>query len=459
MPSSRKSSKRRPSSSPHMRGEKLSAQRKRGQSSSSRRALSSAKVRSASNARGHGAKSGFLSRVRHATREFLENETKAGFLLIGVAMAALIIANTPLYQVYHDISHFKVGPDSIGSIPLGMHLSIHQWAADGVLTLFFFVVGLELKTEFVTGALRDLREASLPMIAAAFGMIGPAFLYVTMQYLSGANAYHGWAVPTATDIAFAVALLGVFGRGMPPAARTFLLTLAVVDDLLAIIVIALFYSSTINFFALGIAIVVIAVFALLVNRRITKWWILIPLAVLAWGLMFNSGIHATIAGVALGLVVPANRDSHGHQMTHSMVEKLGPWSSGVALPFFAFFSAGVPVLGAEGGISGALADPVTFAIALSLPFGKLLGIWGSVAVLTRYTKLRLGNGVDLPDIAAIALLAGIGFTVAMLVAGLAFTNEVEVFHASFGVILGTFLAAVLGAIALKWRTSQKVRHS
>lgn len=415
--------------------------------------LSSSTRRRHTDARGHGAKASVLSRLRHSAREFLTNETKAGFLLIGVALAALLIANTPLNSVYQHISHAHIGPAS-----LGLDLSVHQWAADGILTLFFFIVGLELKTEFVTGALRDIREAALPMIAAAFGMVGPALLYVFVQHATGTGAYHGWAVPAATDIAFAVALLGVFGRGMPPAARTFLLTLAVVDDLLAIIVIAVFYSSAINFVYLLSAIAVIGVFAILVQRHIVKWWLLLPLAFVAWFFMFRSGVHATIAGVALGLVVPAVRDTHGHQLTHDMVEKLAPLSAGLALPIFAFFSAGVPVLGAPGGLAGALSDPVTFGIALALPFGKLLGIWGSVAVLTKTTRLRLGNGVDLPDIAAIALLAGIGFTVAMLVAHLAFTDEVEVFHASFGVIVGTFLAAILGAVALKWRTSQKVRH-
>lgn len=396
--------------------------------------------------------------MRSALRSFLGNETKAGFLLIGVALSALIIANSPLNGLYQQISHYKIGPDSLGPIPLGMHLDIHHWAADGILTLFFFIVGLELKTEFVTGALRDMRQAALPMIAAAFGLIVPALLYVGIQHFTGAQAYAGWAVPAATDIAFAVALLGVFGRGMPPAARTFLLTLAVVDDLLAILIIAIFYSSTINLWALAGSLAVIAIFAVLVQRRITRWYLLIPVALIAWGLMFNSGVHATIAGVALGLVVPATRDSHGHQMTHTFVEKLGPWSAGLALPIFAFFSAGIPVLGSEGGLGSALADPITYAIALALPLGKLIGIWGSVAVLTRFTRLRLGHGIDSPDIAAIALLAGIGFTVAMLVAQLAFVDPAQLLNASFGVILGSFLAALLGGIALKWRTSQAVRH-
>ncbi|WP_022867641.1 Na+/H+ antiporter NhaA [Schaalia vaccimaxillae] len=386
-------------------------------------------------------------RIKH----FLSNETSAGMLVIVIALIALVIANSPLSHFYEHLSHMEFGPKS-----LGLHLSVHEWAADGLLTIFFFVVGLELKTEFVTGSLRDMKEAALPMIAAAFGMIGPAILYVTIQLTLGSSHFSGWAVPTATDIAFAVAILSIFGKGLPPAARTFLLTLAVVDDLLAIIVIAVFYSSGLNFVALAASLLVIAVFAVLVNKGIRHWWILLPLGVIAWAFMLSSGVHATIAGVALGLVVPATRTREG-QMTHDFVEKWNPWSAGLALPIFAFFSAGVNVLGAEGGIIKTLTDPITIGVAIGLPLGKLLGIWGSVWLLTKFTKLRLGNGVDLPDVAAMALLAGIGFTVAMLIGGLAFTDELLQAHARFGVIIGTFASAILGAIALRMRLRQTVR--
>lgn len=382
---------------------------------------------------------------------FLADETRAGLLVITVAAIALLISNSPLAHAYETLSHTHLGPSV-----LGLNLSAHEWAADGLLTIFFFVVGLELKTEFVTGALRDMKEAALPMIAAAFGMVGPAIVYTLIQMMCHSSAWSGWAVPTATDIAFAVAILSIFGKGLPPTARTFLLTLAVVDDLLAIIVIAVFFSSGLNFLALAASLAVIALFAFMTRRGVRSPWLLIPLGIVAWALMANSGVHATIAGVALGLVVPAKRTRAG-QMTHDFAQAVGPWSAGLALPIFAFFAAGVPVLGAEGGVLGALSDPVTFGIALALPLGKLAGIWGSVAFLTRFTKLRLGHGVDLSDVAAMALLAGIGFTVAMLIGGLAFSDEVEVFHARFGVILGTFVSAILAAFALKARLRVKVR--
>lgn len=392
-----------------------------------------------------------LVRMRDALLEFLGDETKAGLLVIIIALLALIISNSPLSGAYSQLSHAHFGPSA-----LGLNLSVHEWAADGLLTIFFFVVGLELKTEFVTGALRDMKEAALPMLAAAFGMLGPALVYVAFQAATGSGAWSGWAVPTATDIAFAVAILSIFGKGMPPAARTFLLTLAVVDDLLAILVIAFFFSSGLNFIALFASFAFIGLFGLLTAEGIRRPWILIPIGVIAWACMLNSGVHATIAGVLLGLIVPATRTRKG-QMTHEFAHTVGPWSAGLALPVFAFFAAGVSVLGAEGGLLGALGDPVTLGIALALPLGKFLGIWGSVWALTKWTKLRLAHGVDLPDVAAMALLAGIGFTVAMLIGGLAFTDELLIAHARLGVIIGTFASAILGAIALKMRTSVHIR--
>ncbi|AOZ73507.1 Na+/H+ antiporter NhaA [Boudabousia tangfeifanii] len=384
----------------------------------------------------------------------LADETKSGLLLMACAVAALVVANSPARHLYERISEYTFGPES-----LHLHLPVSHWAADGLLTLFFFVVGLELKTEFVTGSLRDIREAALPMLAAVFGMIGPALLYVIIQFGSEEPAFHGWAIPTATDIAFAVALLGIFGRGFPPAARTFLLTLAVVDDLLAIIVIAVFYTEHLNFVALLAALAAVAVFAFLVNKRITYWFLLIPLGVLAWGFMHASGIHSTIAGVLLGLVVPATRRGREEQMTHRFVHKIQPWSAGVALPLFAFFSAGVNVIDSKG-LWDTLADPVTVGIIIGMPIGKFVGIFGSVAFLTRMTRLHLGNGVSLRDIMPISILCGIGFTVALLVAGLAFPPGSEhVQHGKLAVLIGTLISAVLGSFLVQRRVRHHRHHS
>lgn len=383
---------------------------------------------------------------------FVADETRAGMLLVVAALVALVWANSPWSPIYEAMAGFTFGPKA-----LGLHLPVSAWAADGILTIFFFVVGLELKTEFVTGALRDVREAALPMIAAAFGMVGPALVYLLIQVVSGSPAFSGWAIPAATDIAFAVALLGVFGKGMPPAARTFLLTLAVMDDLLAIIIIALVYSTDLSMVALMMAFVFIAIFGILVQKRVMKWWILIPVGVIAWGFMHASGVHATIAGVAMGLLVPATRKKNEPQWSHHMSEMLNPISAGIVVPIFAFFAAGVNV-SESGGIVEVMADPVALGVMFGLPLGKLIGIAGSVYVLTRYTKLRLGAGVDMPDIAAIALLAGIGFTVALLIAGLAFPEgSAHIPHAKLGVMMGTFIAAIGGGWAVHYRATKNAR--
>lgn len=390
----------------------------------------------------------FLSNLPHR----LSDDTTGGMLLIGAAVAAILIANSPVRHWYEALSHYEFGPQS-----LHLHLSVHHWTADGLLAIFFFVVGLELKTEFVTGSLRDIRQALLPMIAAAGGVIGPSLIYLFVQEITSSPHLNGWAIPSATDIAFAVALLAVFGKGLPPALRTFLLTLAVVDDLLVIIIIALFYSDTIDLKYLAISLVLVAIFAALTHRRLTQWWLLTPLAVVAWWAMHASGIHATIAAVALGLVVPARRQRDEEQMTHRFVHFWSPISAGLAVPVFAFFAAGINVVD-SGGLSEVLVDPVSVGIMAGLPLGKLIGIWGTVMVLTRFTALRLGHGVDGEDIFAVGLLAGIGFTVALLVASLAFpAGSPQADHAAMGVILGTSISAVGGSLALRRRVAVHVR--
>ena len=381
----------------------------------------------------------------------IRDETFAGLVLLGAAVLALLWANSPWRDAYHHLAEFQFGPAA-----LHLDLSLHTWAADGLLAIFFFVVGLELKTEFVTGSLRRIDEALLPMLAAVLGMVVPAVFYAVIQAATDSGAMHGWAIPTATDIAFAVALLGIFGKGLPPALRVFLLTLAVVDDLLAITVIAVFYTDEIHFLPLIGALAVIAVFGLLVQRRITRWWLLVPLAVLAWALMHEAGVHATVAGVLLGMTVPAKtRRSEHHQMTHAFVERIQPISAGFALPVFAFFAAGVTVIGTE--IGELATDPVVLGVVAGLVLGKVVGIWGGVAVLTRVTRLRLGHGVDLPDLLGVAMLAGIGFTVSLLIAELSFAGTPESDPARFSVLVASFISALLAALTLRARAKVRIR--
>ena len=397
----------------------------------------------------HGARVGPLGRYRHR----LQDERFAGLVLILGAAVALVWANSPWRGSYEALSSYVVGPEA-----LRLDLALHSWASDGLLALFFFVVGLELKTEFVTGSLRDVRRALVPILAAVFGMAGPALVNTVVQVVSGSGVYNGWAIPVATDIAFAVAVLGIFGRGFPPAVRTFLLTLAVVDDLLGITVIAIFYTERIDALALAGSLALIALFGLLVRRRLTHWWLLVPVALGAWGLLHASGVHATIAGVLLGMTVPALTARGEHEaLTHRFVSLIQPWSAGLVLPVFAFFASGVNVVD-TGGIGEMLTDPVAVGVYLGLPLGKLVGIWGGVALLVTFTRLRLGNGVDLADIMPVSLVAGIGFTVSLLIASLSFDEaDPQSAHARIAVILGSLVAAVLGAVALRVRASVRIR--
>src|SRR5690554_1831691 len=284
-----------------------------------------------------------------AYREKLGNETFAGMVLLAGALLALVWANSPWREAYASLSEITVGPAG-----LHLDLSLAAWASDGLLAIFFFVVGLELKEEFVTGSLRDLRTAAVPVIAAFFGVVGPVGVYLAVQAITGAGVWQGWPVPVATDIAFAVALLGIFGRGFPPALRTFLLTLAVVDDLIGIIIIAVVFAGGLNFLLLAASFLSVAVFAVLVRRGITSWWLLVPLGVVAWAFMHASGVHATIAGVLLGMVVPAKpRPGEAHALTHRFGDSIGWISSGIVLPIFAFFAAGVNVVD-SGGLLGVI---------------------------------------------------------------------------------------------------------
>jgi len=382
-------------------------------------------------------------------RRWASRETTGGALLIGAALLALLWANSPWRDAYTALSETVVGPAAIGPLSLHLDLSLGSWAADGLLALFFFVVGVELKQEFVAGSLRSPREAGVPMLAAVGGMAVPALIFAAVLLLAGdPSALHGWAIPTATDIAFALGVLAVFGRGLPTAIRTFLLTLAVVDDLLAIVIIAIFYTQDLRIGMLGLALVAVALFAVLVRARRPRWWLLVPVAVVAWVLVHESGVHATIAGVLLGFTVPALL-VHGEteSRTHRLEHALRPISQGIALPVFAFFAAGVTFVGGGGDVLG---QPVVLAIVLGLVAGKLVGVLGVTALVTRLTPLRLAPGIGVRDLLPVGLLGGIGFTVSLLIAELSFPDSTHTDGAKIAVLAASTIAAALAAVALRW---------
>jgi NhaA family Na+:H+ antiporter len=385
----------------------------------------------------------------------LRKETVGGVLLMIGALISLIWANTPWAGTYESLRDTVIGPTDLAGLHLD--LSLGTWAADGLLAVFFFVAGLELKREFVAGDLRDPRKAALPVAAAVGGMAVPALLYTLVNLRAGGEALTGWAIPTATDIAFALAVLAVISTHLPTGLRTFLLTLAIVDDLLAITIIAVFYTSTLQVLPLLLALVPIAVFGVLVQKRIRSWWLLLPLAAVAWALMHESGVHATVAGVLLAFTVPVVR-SHaaggpdaGPGMAEHFEHRFRPLSAGIAVPVFAFFSAGVTVGGLTG-LRASLSDSVAIGIVVGLVAGKTVGIAGASWLVSRFTRAQLDPDLGWLDVIGLAMLGGMGFTVSLLIGELAYgESSVRSEHVKVGVLTGTLLAAVLASVLLRLR--------
>lgn len=380
--------------------------------------------------------------------DVLRAETVGGVLLAVAAALALAWANSPWGDAYAALSAVRVGPAA-----WDLDLTLAQWASDGLLAIFFFVAGLELKREFVAGDLRDPRRAALPVAAAVGGMIVPAVLFVLVNLGGEPDVLRGWAIPIATDIAFALAVLALVGRHLPAALRTFLLTLAVVDDLLAIVVIAVFYTASLQAVWLALAAVPLAAFTVLVQRRIRAWWLLLPLAVATWVLVHESGVHATVAGVLLGFAVPVRRRDGAPKpgLAEQFEHRFRPLSAGLAVPVFAFFAAGVSVAGA-GGLA-AFGEPVAVGIIAGLVVGKAVGILGSTWLLARFTRARLADELSWWDVLGVALLGGIGFTVSLLVGELAYGagGERDAL-VKIGVLVGSLLAAALATVVLRVRS-------
>ncbi|MFJ4337050.1 Na+/H+ antiporter NhaA [Streptomyces sp. NPDC088915] len=382
---------------------------------------------------------------RRYLADALRTETVGGVLLLLAAVAALIWANTPLSDSYESLRDLHFGPAA-----LGLDLSVEHWAADGLLAVFFFVAGVELKRELVAGELRDPRAAALPVVAALCGMAAPALVYTLVNVL-GDGSLDGWAVPTATDIAFALAVLAVIGTSLPSALRAFLLTLAVVDDLFAILIIAVFFTTDLNFAALGGALAGLAVFWLLLRKGVRGWYVYAPLALVIWGLMYNSGVHATIAGVAMGLMLRCTtREGEEHSPGEHIEHLVRPFSAGVAVPLFALFSAGVSVSGKS--LGDVFTQPVTLGVVLGLVVGKAVGIFGGTWLTARFTRAELNPELNWPDVFALATLAGIGFTVSLLIGELAFAGDPALTsQVKAAVLAGSLVAAVLATVLLKLR--------
>jgi NhaA family Na+:H+ antiporter len=384
--------------------------------------------------------------------DILRKETVGGALLLVAAAVALIWANSPWGAAYETVRDTRVGPAS-----LHLDLSLGTWAADGLLAIFFFVAGLELKREFVAGDLREPRRAALPVAAAVGGMLVPALLFAAVNLSRDDGALRGWAIPSATDIAFALAVLAVISTHLPSALRTFLLTLAVVDDLLAILVIAVFYTEELSVTHLLLSLVPLAVFGFLVQKRVRSWWVLLPLAAATWVLMHESGVHATVAGVLLAFTVPVVRGDAaggpdaGPGLAEHFEHRIRPISAGVAVPVFAFFSAGV-ALGGISGLTASVTDTVAVGITVGLVLGKAIGITGATWLVSRFTRAQLDENLGWPDVVGLSLLGGIGFTVSLLITELAYgLGSATYDHAKVGILTGTIAAALVATVVLRLR--------
>ncbi|MHB1802528.1 MAG: Na+/H+ antiporter NhaA [Actinomycetes bacterium] len=384
-------------------------------------------------------------REYRAVAEVLRRETIGGALLLGATVVAVAWASSPWAGGYEQLRALAIGPSV-----LGLHLSLEAWASDGLLAIFFFVAGVELKRELVVGQLRDPRTAALPVVAAVSGMVGPAVLYLAVTAGHPGDA-RGWAIPMATDIAFALAVLAVTAPHLPPALRAFLLTLAVVDDLGAILVIAMFYSTAFHPVPLAGAAVLLAAYALARRAGIRAWYVYLPLVVVTWVLVHDAGIHATIAGVALGLVTPARpRPGADRSTAEELEHRWRPVSAGVAVPVFALLAAGVPF--DPSALASVVTSPAAIGVMVGLVAGKAIGVFAGTYVTVRFTRAQLDASLAWADVAGVALLAGVGFTVALLIGQLAFPDDpARGEHVRAAVLLSSVLAAVLATVVLRRR--------
>lgn len=374
----------------------------------------------------------------------LRSEIAGGVILVVAAITGFIAANSPFSSQY-----FALRDTHLGIPAIGLDLSIGHWASDGLLAIFFFMVGLELKRELVGGALSKLSTAIVPVAAAFGGVAVPAAIYAAVNF--GAQTAEGWAIPTATDIAFAIAILGLIAPGIPPALRMFLLTLAVVDDLIAIVIIAVFFTDGLQLLFLAAALIPLAIYAIIAHRfpawlarsSWSPWLVLLPIGAAAWAFFLLSGVHATIAGVVLAFLIPVNGRG-GVDLAGAFEHRFRPLSTAVAVPIFAFFAAGVTV----GGTSGFPWDPIAVGIMLGLILGKPLGITLTTWLVTRFTRAELDPAVRWRELVGVGALAGIGFTVSLLVAELSLPDPAQADIARLAVMVASLVAIVFASVLL-----------
>ena len=378
-------------------------------------------------------------RIQNTIRKFLDNGTAGGLLLIAAAVLALIVANSPLADAYFSALHAYVGP-----------LSVAHWINDALMALFFLMVGLEIKREMVDGHLSSWPRRILPGVAAAAGMAVPALVY--LFFTAGTGATHGWAIPSATDIAFALGVISLLGSRVPTSLKVFLAALAIIDDLGAVVVIGLFYTSGLSPADLAIAALILMALVGLNQSGVMRLWPYLLLGAVLWFFVWRSGIHATIAGVLLALTIPLKRtpatpearpaESPLHRLEHALIAPVAY----LIIPVFGFANAGVSFAGVG---AEALLAPVTLGVAMGLALGKVVGIFGAVGVLVRLDWADLPAGASWMQMFGTALLCGIGFTMSLFISILAFDQVLLQDEAKIGILLGSLVSGIAGYTVLR----------
>ena len=384
---------------------------------------------------------------RDAGPEFIRSEVTGGAVLLLAAVLAIVWVNAPFGDSYESFWTTEITLP----IPLdGKTETLRYWVNDLLMVFFFFVVGLEIKREIAVGELGEGRKARLPLIAALGGVLLPAVIFLLLN--AGAETARGWAIPMATDIAFAVGVLALLGKRIPPGVRLLLLSIAIVDDVIAIVIIALFYSGGLELAWVLAAIGIVGSILLMQRLGVDRIWPYWVVGAILWVAVLSSGIHATIAGVILGLLAPAKPIGDRH-VIEELEHRLHPWTSLVIVPIFALANAGVFLGG--GVVSDALGSSLFWGVALGLVFGKLFGISGAIFLASRLGVAKLPDGVEPGHVWGIAALGGIGFTVSIFITGLAFDSMTLLEYSKIGIFAASVTSAVIGSLVLLTRTRAK----
>ena len=387
--------------------------------------------------------------ARRITLDFLKTESASGLILAAAAVAAIVMANSPWARHYFG---FIDAPLTIQVGAFHETLSTLDWVKEGLMAIFFFVVGLEIKYEILRGELANPRRLVLPVVAAIGGMLVPALVYLALNAGPG-GAPHGWPTPMATDIAFAVAALAIAGPKLPPALRIFLLTLAIVDDLGAVIVIGLVFTDGLALAALGGALVSLALMALTGRWRGVPYFFYVLGFLLVWAFTLKAGISTSVAGVAAAMTVPIEaRKPHSPGVLEDFMESLHPYVAFLILPLFAFCAAGFSFRGLA---LEHLVSPITLGVALGLFLGKQAGVFGATAAIIGAKLARRPTGASWAELYGVSLLCGVGFTMSLFIGALAFTDEAQSAEVRLGVLMGTILSGATGMAVLSWAQGRR----